>query len=336
MPGVRATRITPVPSARDAGCDRRALRSAAHDVLPCVTARARGAVLVGQAPGDGADLGGAPCRRTPRRWPAASPARRPARTTRRPARGSPARPTSSAACAPTHPAAASTGHDSGAVDRRPAPCRPGAGPPSASRRRATRPSSPRARRRAPRPVPGRRRTQPGRGRSPAPTGWGVPPSSAGPLASARRSVLRVRRDRAGLEGQNGVDDRLPAGAPAQVGGEGAVDGGGRPPGGRRHRRDAHDDPGRAEPALRGAGGGERRSPHAAASARPSSVVTARRRRGRAASRRTRGPGRRPTPCSSRTGPGGCSRPWRRAPRRSRRTSRSEAPSSATSTGRPSA
>ena len=38
------------------------------------------------------------------------------------------------------------------------------------------------------------------------------------------SVLRFRPDRAGIEGQHGLHDRLPAGAAAQVGGEGAVDG----------------------------------------------------------------------------------------------------------------
>ena len=70
---------------------------------------------------------------------------------------------------------------------------------------------------------------------------------------------------------------------------------------------------------------------------PSSVVTTRpvdppRRR----DTRHAGDCRRSTPCSTRTGPEGCSRPWRdRRPSRSRSTSRSGAPSSATETARPS-
>ena len=68
----------------------------------------------------------------------------------------------------------------------------------------------------------------------------------------------MSRNRATSEGQNGVDDGPPSGAPAQVGSEGAVHG--------VHRRavlhggDAHDDPGCAEPALRRAARRERIGP----------------------------------------------------------------------------
>ena len=88
-----------------------------------------------------------------------------------------------------------------------------------------------------------------------PTICGQPPSSR-----ARTAELSVRCRAIGArsEGQNGVDDRAPAGAAAEVGGEGAVDGVDRRA--VLQRGDAHDDPWRAEAALRRPARGERLRP----------------------------------------------------------------------------
>ena len=119
--------------------------------------------------------------------------------------------------------------------------------PLARRRREQRPVHPRA--------PCRRRTRPCRvphGRRP--TGRSRPPT-----APARSTCpVGCRGNRARSEGQHGVDDGPPSGAPAQVGGEGTVHGVDRRA--VLHRRDAHDDPRRAEPALRRAARHERLGP----------------------------------------------------------------------------
>ena len=225
MPGVRTTRTTPVPSARTPAAiggrfgPRRTTSSRVYRT------RTGTAVLVGQAAGDGGRPRWRPCRRTPRRWRAASPARRPARTTTRRARGSPARPTSSAACAPSRRRARRPATSAARSCAGPAPCRRGARASvsvsatchvavvAADRRRARR----RARVSSAKPPLQRDR---------APTRCGVPPSSGGPRAAP--ASRRRRPDRAGSNDSDGLDDRLPAGAAAEVGGQ-------RPVHGRRRR-----------------------------------------------------------------------------------------------------
>ncbi len=83
----------------DAGGDRRSLRPVAHDVLAGVQRRAPGGRARRRGGGRRRPPRWRPCRRTPHRWRAATPARRPARTTTRRVRGRPARPTWSAASA---------------------------------------------------------------------------------------------------------------------------------------------------------------------------------------------------------------------------------------------
>ena len=215
----------------------------------------------------------------------------------------------------------------------PAPCRRRAGPRPASRPRPSRRRR-RARRPGRRPARCRRRSRPGRGRRRARPSWGAPPSIVARRAAAAASRSRSpapspRHPAAPRSRVPGLEDRAPAGAAAQVGGSARstaawssaavpLPEGGQP----------HDDPRRAEPALAGAGGGEGVGPTRLR--RRVEPVDGGDRAGRPpggpASRRRPAARRRPARCSSRTGPGGCSRPWaERTPRRSRRTSSSEAP-----------
>ncbi len=97
-----------------------------------------------------------------------------------------------------------------------------------------------------------------------PDGCGVPPSIAGP-ASGRLGSRTPAHGSIGppdFDGEPGVEDRLPAGAPAQVGERGP---GARRPATRRCRRRAAASrmPGRAEPALGAAGGAQGVGPPAA-------------------------------------------------------------------------
>ena len=161
--------------------------------------------------------------------------------------------------------------------------------------------------------PGRRRRRSRRGPAPRPATrcWGEPPSIVARRGGGRRPAS-ARRRRAAWRGPSQASRivRQPvhrhrwARAPARP----------RPrrrpagPGGQAGQ--PHDDPGRAEAALAGAGGAERLGPATAA------------RRGRArrawsptgpgpagpASRTPPAAARPPAPCSTRTGPGGCSRP----------------------------
>ena len=188
MPGVRATRTTPRPSARTP-----AATAAASGPRRTVSSRLqqhehRPAVLVGQRAGR---------RRQRRRHLAAegaavgqraTPARRPARTTTRRSRGRPARPTTCAASRAQSP--------SGQLERRrrrrrcvrrpctlPAAARasasvsPTAQPPCAVGHGDERT----------RPARCRRRRPPRRGRRSAPTAWATPPSSAARPAAAAGS-----------------------------------------------------------------------------------------------------------------------------------------------------
>ena len=307
MPGVRATRTMPVPSARMPAAiggrfgPRRTTSSRVYRT------RTGAAVLVGEAAGDRADLAGRPCRRTPRRWPAASPARRPARTTTRRARGSPARPTSSAACGTQSPGGTSSGHVSGAVERRPW-TRPAARRASVSvsatchvavvaadgdegvGRRACRRRSRRRRPRGPtrwavRPSSGARASQrPSRPSAPARSGR--PERTATASTIGCQPVQRHRwAARARCDGRR-RRPRRPASARRRASRCPAC----RTRTARRRRR-------RTLPPTRSASG------------RPSSVVTSR--PATRAERRHAGDaraGRRSRPCSSRTGPAGCSRP----------------------------
>ena len=233
MPGVRTTRIDagavgPRRRRRSAGASGRGAR------------RPRGCTARAPA-GRARRRGGGrrrrprcrPCRRTPRRWRAASPARRPARTTRRRARGRPARPTSSAACGTQSP---------GGTLERPRQRRrraPALARVPASRRASVSVSPTSHSPSAPRIGDERIGGAVSSANPPAPAATAGPtPGPSPPSSAARRGaapVLSVGSGPIGPEsnGQDGVDDRLPAGAAAQVGGEGPVR---RPPATSRGRR----------------------------------------------------------------------------------------------------
>ena len=182
--------------------ERRPLRAEPHDVLAGEQRPHRAAVPVGQLAGRGGRPARSPCRRTRRRWRAATPARRRARTTTRRARGTRARPSSSrgarrrraaaaaAAAAPastvvrrpcTLPASSRASNSDSAIThcdaRRPRRsarrCPGGSGTATSASRGAVSSANP------PRPSA-----------TSAPTRWVPPPSSA---ARCGRGVERTRR-----------------------------------------------------------------------------------------------------------------------------------------------
>ena len=221
------------------GRERRALRPVAHDVLPRRTATRTGAaVLVGEAAGDGADLG----RHLAAERPAVGERRRRLAARRAPrrvrlevARLDPRRLQRAGPVPGRH----LDRPRSGAVERRPwhAPASRRASPSvSADEPLAVGAD---ARRPARQPARCRRRTRRRRAATCGPTCWGAPPSSR---ARSAASVLSFGTGPIGaaIERQHGVDDRLPAGAAAQVGGERPADGG-RRDGRLVERGDAHDD-----------------------------------------------------------------------------------------------
>ena len=316
-PGARRCRRRRTPAG-----DRRALRARGARRPRATSSTRTGAAVLGRPararPRRRRRL--RPCRRRRRRWRAATPARRRARTTTRRARGRRARPTSCAASAPSRPA----GSVERAARRRrwcagPAPCRPRPGPRPASRRPPSR-----RRRRAPpparRPARCRRRSR----RAPRATSGADPlrraaldarPAGRGvEVARARRRRRAVATSHASRIVRQPVQRQRWASSARSTA---AVVAGRAPLA--RSAGEPHDDARRAEPALAGAGGAERVGParRASSSGRPSTVVIDRpatRRAGRDAG----DPGlrRRPAPCSTRTGPAGCSRPWPSAAPRS--------------------
>ena len=300
MPGVRATRIDAGPVGAHACRDRGALRAAPHDVFAGEQDAHRPSVPVGEPPGDVADFG----RHLPtERTAVAERARRlAARLAPRGVRLEVRR---------LHPGGLQRAHpvagrqlDRPSQRRRRAPSLDlGAEPARLGQRLAHHPfavdveqrdqrvgrggvvgepARARARRAAPRPAP------------PHPPTMPAPPARVCPRCTG--GAIRGR--------QNGGDDGVPAGAAAEVGEHRLAH---RGLGGVGERGDAHDDSRRAEAALAAAVVGERFRPalgvvealdrrHRASGDAPTGVTQATR------------AGRRPTPCSTRIDPGGCSRP----------------------------
>ena len=264
MPGV-SHRPAPRPCRRrrDARGDRRRFGPMPHGVLARQQHPHRPAVPSASVRAAAGDRRRDLARRTRRRWRAATPARRRARTTTRRSRGRRARPRRSGGSRAQSPA--------GSVERRldrrpwcggPAPCRPRRGPRPGSRRRPSR-----------RRPSGTATSASGgavssaKPPSPSATVRRRPAAGCAPRSSARRrrrvQVARgapapARRPTA----VPGVEDRPPAGAAAQVGRQrptrraAVVVAGALGP----QAGEPHDDPGRAEAALAGAGGAERVGP----------------------------------------------------------------------------
>ena len=222
MPGVRTTRTTPVPSPADAGGDRRALGPEAHGVLPGPAAPAPAARA--RRPGGGrrghrrrrlAPEGTAVGQRRGRLTPGLAPrgvGLQVGRLDPRRAQGQ---------------VPVAVGHGSRAAPARPwcggpAPCPAAGGPRPGSR---PRPSRPRRRARPParRPGRGRRRSRRAPSATSGPTRWGAPPSSAARRAAASRSRSPAARPAPDDATARGLEDGAPAGAPAEVGGQGPVD-----------------------------------------------------------------------------------------------------------------
>ena len=323
----------------DAGGDRRPLGPEAHDVLaveqrpaPAGRARRPGA---GRPPDDGdATL-------PPKAPPLASgePARRPARTTTRRSRGRRARPTTCAASPPSR----RRGRRAGAgVDRRAAALH------LAGRGARLGSVSPTAQP----PAPSGTATSASAGAVssanppwPSATVGADAPGARRPRAWPARPRPSRSRARSGVADCRGERPRRRGSCATRCTGRGGRAGPARPRRGRPRRRpwrasarEPHDDPRRAEPALARAGGAEASRPRGRGVGREP-VERGDRPAGdppRPASRTRPGAGRRRAPCSTRTGPAGCSRPWpsaRRAGRAARRAARR--PSSGTSTGAPS-
>ena len=135
---VRATRTTPVPSARTPAAIGGRFGPSAHDVLARRQDAHRPAMLVGEAPRHRRQLARHLAPEGAAVGQRASPARRPAGTTRHRARGRPARPTSSAACGPSRLAARRSASAAARSTAARARHRPAAAPRPTSRRRPTR------------------------------------------------------------------------------------------------------------------------------------------------------------------------------------------------------
>ena len=266
------------------------------------------------------------CRRTPRRWPAASPARHRGRTTPRRVRGRPARPTSSAGCAPTHRRGRRPATRAGRSCADPARALHWRGPRSAWSRRA----SGRRRRRSPRGRPagrGRRRTL---RRHPGPRAARcVPPDAARPGSDATTCTADSSKVvTASTIGCHPVQrHRWAASARCTAAGARRASGASAAT---RMTIPGVQNPHCEAPVVANA------AIQASAAGRPASVVTSRpAARASGVTQATRGWPSIQTvqqphwPCGLQPSLGV------RAPRRSRSASRREAPSSATSTGRPS-
>ena len=305
---------------RIAGRDRRSLRSVPHDVLrvaitrtarPYWSASSRAtrptsvSTLPPNAPPLASGLAGSP----------------PARTTTRPARGSPARPTSSAACAPNRRAARRAARSAAPSCDDPAPCALEA--PGLGQRLADHPLAVRAGagRRARHPARGRRRSRPAE-RDVRTDALAPRRPRGGPEALLADGSTAAASASSSADADDRLDDRLPAGASAQMG---------------EHRLLA---PPRGAAAARRSSAAARitmpgvQNPHwlppwSANVAAPCVGVDEpldRRHRAagdtrRSASRTPPAADRRSTPCSTRTDLAGCSRPSpsaRRATRAGRR------------------
>ena len=337
IPGVRATRTTPLPSARTPAASggrfgpQRTASSRANRTRtgrPCSSARRRAT-----APTSLADLAAERAAVGQR----ASPARRRARTTTHRSPGSRARPTSCAACAPTPRPAARAATAAGRWSAGPAPCRPRLGPRSASRRPPTPPCDANAPRPARRAARCRRRSRPGRARPPRRR-----PAARGPRSSPAAPRRRPIGDPGVRRGSAAPDRRAPprGWSASRCTGRGGPGAPGRPPprsAGPRALAPASrtmipgvQNPHWLAPAAVNA------SAHRPPSSSPSTVVTCRPATRRAGvTQATRGWPSTSTvqqphcPCGLQPSFGD------RMPSRSRSASSSEQPSSGTSTGRPS-
>ena len=142
----------------------------------------------------------------------------------------------------------------------PAPCRPRPAPRRASRRRPSRRRR-RARRRARRPARCRRRSPPRPSATSGPTRCGTPPSMRGPPLRPRRGRGRRTGDGSASPwpAAPGVEDRS-ASPCTGTGGRASARSTAAASVAAPRDAEPHDDPGRAEPALAGAGGAERVGP----------------------------------------------------------------------------